>query len=272
MKFYQLIILVLSIHQRLPCETLWSKCIDTITAKINHTTDVILHKEFNTAKYLELNNTTGAIIVNSWKQNSIAIEVIISCSESLHKDVKVDMECIDDTIKINTILHDEKIKATVVFNILVPKNMHLTMTTKKGDIMIKDVTSPLAVQTQEGTIKVINPYSTVRAHTDSGNIIFRTETLEAHQEFFLSSKKGNISCYTTQAMNSYLHAQALQGKVTSDLFITLDSTTTLLNTQAWQHFKQIVHGTIGAPLSQLHITAENGSIGIMSIIKDHDIF
>jgi hypothetical protein len=86
----------------------WSKWFDTIAAKINNITDVILHKEFHKAKKLELHNETGSIVINSWKQDSIAIEVITSCPESTHRDIKIDMECLDEIIKIHTIFKDEK--------------------------------------------------------------------------------------------------------------------------------------------------------------------
>ncbi len=73
-------------------------------------------------------------------------------------------------------------------------------------------------------------------------------------------------------MNTYLHACAPQGKVTSELAITLDSKTTTLNADAWKNFRQIVHGMLGQATSQLNITAHNGSITIMPYMKQNDIF
>lgn len=273
MKFY-------SIHRIiLPCllasfqvDAVWPKWIDTIASKMSNTTDVIVHKEFTKVHRLELNNECGTIVINSWKQDSVAIEAIISCPQPAHKDIKVDMECIDHILQIHTIFTDEKIKGNVVFNILLPKHIDVIIGTKQGDIIIKDMHSDLNLETCSGTIKLINPHDTLKAKTGDGNILIRTDCIEKSKQFNIIADKGDIELYTTPAINTYLHATALQGKVTSELSITLDSTTTTLDAQAWKNFKQNVHGILGEPLSQLNITAHNGSVAIMPYMKQNDIF
>jgi DUF4097 and DUF4098 domain-containing protein YvlB len=256
----------------LQVDAFWPKWVDTLAAKINNTTDVIVQKEFHKVKRLELSNENGTIVINSWKQDSVAIEVITSCTEISHKDIKVDMECIHDIIKIHTIFTDEKIKGTVIFNILLPKDIDVIISTKQGDIIIKDVNSDLNLETCNGDIKLVNPHDTLRAKTGDGNILIRTDCIEKYKQFNLTADKGDIEIYTTQAINTYLHASALQGKVVSELPIALDSKTTTLNADAWKSFRQTVHGIIGEPLSQLNITAHNGSIAIMPYMKQNDIF
>lgn len=272
MKFYRLSMIITFLSCSLQLDAFWSKWFDTLAAKINNTTDVILHKEFVKAKQLELNNETGTIVINSWKQDSIAIEVIISCQESFHKDIKVDMECINEIVKINTIFTDEKIKASVIFNILLPKNIDVIIGTKQGDIIIKDVCCKLNLETLQGDIKLVNPHDTLQAKTENGDILIRTDSIETSKTFNLITDKGNVEIYTTQAINTYVQASALQGKIISELPITLDSFTTTLNADAWKRFRQVVHGTIGNSLSKLNITAHNGSIFIMPYMKQNDIF
>ena len=272
MKFYQLYMMITFLFCSFQADAFWTQWVDAISAKINNTTDVIVHKEFPKAKCLELNNEIGTIVINSWKQDSIAIEVITSCTETSHKDIKVDMECIEDVIKIHTIFTDPKIKGSVVFNILLPKDTDIMIFTKQGDIIIKDVISDLDLETLQGDIKLVNPHCTLEAKTEAGNILIRTDFIEEAKEFNAITDKGNIELYITQTINSYVHACAPQGKVTSDLPVTLDSQTTILNAQAWKNFRQIVHGTIGKPLSTLNITAHNGSISIMPYMKQNDIF
>ncbi|MBV8661106.1 MAG: hypothetical protein JO129_03100 [Candidatus Dependentiae bacterium] len=272
MKFYQLRMMITFLFCSFQADAFWTQWVDTIAAKINNITDVIVHKEFPKAKCLELSNEAGTIVINSWKQDSIAIEVITSCPEISHKDIKVDMECIQDIIKIHTIFTDQKIKGSVVFNILLPKDTDLTITTKQGDIIVKDVIGDLNLETLQGDIKLVNPHCALQAKTETGNILIRTDFIEEAKEFNLISDKGNIELYITQTINSYVHANAPQGKVISDLPITLDSQTTLLNAQAWKNFRQIVHGTIGKPLSTLNLSAHNGSIAIMPYMKQNDIF
>ena len=78
--------------------------------------------------------------------------------------------------------------------------------------------------------------------------------------------------HTTSALQTYIHACALQGKVISQIPITLDSKTTLLNADAWKSFRQQAQGTIGQPLSKLTCIAHHGSIEILPYMKQNDIF
>ena len=251
---------------------LWSKWVDTITTKINNITDVIVHKEFPKAALLELCNEHGMIVINSWQQNSIAIEVITSCPQTSHKDIKVQMELVEDIIKIHTTFLDPKIKGMVIFNILLPKDVAVSIMTKQGDIVIKDLNSNLHLETLQGDIKLINPHQTVQAKTALGNIFIRTDSIQATEKFDLTSDKGNIEFYTTDIINCSLHAYALQGKVISEIPITLDSQTTLLNPEIWKNFKQVVHGRIGTAISHVNILAHYGSISILPYMKQNDLF
>ena len=273
MKFYQLFFIIITgVSSSLHIDAFWSKWVDTITAKFNYTTDVIVHKEFKKAKQLELYNTIGTIVINSWKQDFIAIEMIESCPQTFHKDIKIDAQQVEDVVTIHTIFIDEKIKGTVIFNILLPKNIDLTIFTKQGDIIIKDVNGSMNLETLVGNIKIVNPHRDVDVKAHDGNIILHTDSIAADQTFTLESGKGTIEIYTTPALQTYIHASALQGKVISQIPITLESTTTQLNAQAWKNFRQYVQGTIGQPISKLNLIAHNGSISIMSYAKQNNIF
>ncbi len=153
-----------------------------------------------------------------------------------------------------------------------PKNISVLIGTKQGDIIIKDMYSDLNLETCCGNIKLVNPHDTLRAKTGEGNIVIRTDSIEKSKQFNLIADKGDIEIYTTQAINTYMRASALEGKVISDLPITLDSCTTLLNADAWKKFRQVVLGSIGNPVSRLYMTAHDGSISIMPYIKQNDIF
>jgi hypothetical protein len=268
-SYFTIVILLIFTH---PTHAFWSNIANSLYTKINNITDVIIHKEFDQAKRLELSNENGTIIVNSWQQNTIAIEVIISSTENFHKEIKVDMESLHGVIKVHTIFSEPKIKGSVDFNILLPKNVDLHILTKQGDIIVKDVDSTLKLETLDGDIKVTNPHNSMKARTEYGNIFVRTDAISKNHEFHLTSDKGNIEMYIMETLNTTLQAQAPQGKITSDIFITLDSQTTLLNQEAWKMFKQSVQGTIGESESKLHITAYNGSIAFLPYMKQNDIF
>ncbi len=250
----------------------WSNIANSLYTKINNITDVIIHKEFDQAKRLELYNENGTIIINSWQQNTIAIEVIISSTETYHKEIKVDIESLHEVIKIHTIFTEPKVKGSIDFNILLPKNVDLHVLTKQGDIIIKDLDSILKLETLHGDIKITNPHKSIKARSECGNIFIRTDAILHDHEFHLTCDKGNIELYTMETLNTIVQAQAPQGKIISDVFITLDSQTTLLNQDVWKRFKQYVQGVIGEAESKLHITAYNGSIAFLPYMKQNDIF
>jgi hypothetical protein len=263
MKFYvKSVMFIFYVSAHLSVNAFWSELIDTCKAKINNTSDVIVHKEFKNAKQLELHNINGSIVINSWKQDSIAIEIITTCSSNAYKEIKIDTELIDKTVKIHTIFTDEKIKGSVIFNILVPTLTDLAIFTKQGDLIIKDVRGNQDLVTLNGNITLINPHATIHAKTHDGNITVRTNSIEPNQEFFLESGKGDIVMHTTTALQAYVNAKALQGKVICQIPIALDSKTTCLNADAWKNFRQQAQGTIGQPLSKLTCIAHDGSIEI----------
>jgi len=272
MKLYRYGIILLFLSSTIPTHTFWDNWFQTISAKINNTTEFIMHREFPKVQRLEINNEQGSIIINSWKQDTIAIEIITCCSEASLKNIKNDMQQINDIIKIHTTFTDPKIKGSVTFNILVPKDVNLMITTQQGDIIVKDMHSSLELQSESGNIKLLNPQKNIHAQTTNGSIIIRTDCIEQNKEFNLMTEKGNIEIYTTSTINAQLNAHALNGKVTSDLPITLDSKTTKLDAAAWKCFRQSVQGSIGIAQSKIVMHSEHGSIIILPYTKQNDIF
>ena len=272
MKFYRYAMVILFLSLPFSLHAFLGTWVDNISAKINNTTELIMHREFPKAQRIEIHNEQGAIVINSWKQDTIAVEMITSCSISSLKDIKVDMEHINKSVKIHTIFTDHKIKGSVSFNILLPRDTDIIITTQQGDIVIKDMNGSLQIQSVSGDIKLLNPRHNVQAKTINGSIIIRTDQIEKNKEFNLETEKGNIELYATQTINTCVYARALNGKVTSDLFITLDSKITKLDATAWREFRQVVHGSLGEPTSKLNMTADNGSIIILPYTKQNDIF
>lgn len=272
MKFYRIYLTIALVSSTQVMGGFWNKCVDTIYSKINNTTELIMHKEFAKAQSISITNEQGAVIINSWKQTTIALEIITTAPQASIKDINIDIESIENSIKIHTTFLDPKIKGSVLFNILVPHDTNVTINTKQGDIVVKDVYGALELVTKSGDIKLLNPRDNLQAQTGNGSICMRTDTIEADKIWNLETDKGNIEFYTTATINTHVHAHAAQGKITSDIPITLTSKTTKLDAAAWKEFRQSVDGSIGTPVSTLHLTAGNGSIAILPYTKQNDIF
>lgn len=272
MKFYQVCLTMALLSSTQVMHSFWNKWVDTVVTKINNTTELIMHKEFPKAQLISINNEQGAVIINSWKQKTIALEIITTAPQATIKDIKIDIEYIDNSIKIHTTFLDPKIKGSVLFNILVPHDTNVTVHTKQGDIVVKDVYGTLELATDTGNIKLLNPRHNLQAQTGNGSISIRTDSIEADKVCNLETDKGNIEFYTTTTINTHVHACAAQGKITSDIPITLTSKTTKLDAAAWKEFRQTINGSIGTPTSILHMTAHNGCIAILPYTKQNDIF
>ncbi|AXK61031.1 hypothetical protein [Candidatus Chromulinivorax destructor] len=272
MKFYHVCVTMALLSSTQVMHSFWNTWIDTIVTKINNTTELIMHKEFDKAQLIAINNEQGAVIINSWKQKTIALEIITTAPQATIKDINIDIECIDNSIKIHTTFLDSKIKGSVLFNILVPHDTNITIKTKQGDIVVKDVYGTLDLATGAGDIKLLNPHDNLQAHTGNGLICMRTDSMQADKICNLETDKGNIEFYTTATSNTHVHACAPQGKITSDIPITLSSKTTKLDAAAWKEFRQTADGSIGTPASALHMTAHNGCIAILPYTKQNDIF
>lgn len=246
---------------------LWPDWLDTIVSKLYNTTDLIVHKEFYDIDNFYLDNHHGPIVIHSWKQNYIALEIISTCADQAHKYNKISYAVDNKNLIIQTTLADEKIKCSVTFNILAPENMHMFIKTGQSDISINDVSGSINAMTKYGNIKLINPYQPNEITTNHGSITIRTEKISPTAVPHIVCDKGSIFLYTTPSIRVKIQAQALQGTVTSQIPITITPITTQLNQQAWKRFRQEVTGFICEPLAHLTMTARQGSIFIAPYLE-----
>lgn len=273
MKLYLLIVSLLIIPQSCVVahtKKSFNKFFDTVVSKFKRSKEDIIQKNFTDIQRIELLNTSGDIIITSWKQKTVAIEIIKKVYDETTEKVQVQCHPVEGILQIKTILTDPKIQGEVTYNILTPQNTELKIATKDGNIIIKDIQETIDAYTKYGFIKVRNSQKTTKLISEHGNISFKSNHIKKSSDINISTEKGNITLYLAQDIHLLIDAFAPHGKVTSEVPILLNKKLTTLNPQAWKLFKQEAKGTIGQPDATLSATTHNGSITILPYVKSYD--
>lgn len=189
---------------------------------------------------------------------------------------------------------------SIDFDIIVPQRLAQTITTKSGNIISKDCTTPARLSTTQGNIEVYNahnstdaitqekgmvtfyhPHARVKAQTQNGNItifdshhsvIASTQNgnikLEAKDvpstaTINLSSVSGTIAAQLPSEVNADVQAYTKYGTITCDHMITLKPFTTQLNRQAWRRLQKEIEGTLGSGEAQIKLSSVKSDIKLL---------
>ena len=116
----------------------------------------------------------------------------------------------------------------------------------KGSIFINQAEGPVTATTCKGPITIMQSQNNVTAKTHCGRIRVYCKQLLPHNELWLQTKSGLIQLYVPTTINARLRAKTEYGNFTSQLPVTVNEFTTLLDTSAWRRFKQEISGMLGA--------------------------
>lgn len=239
------------------------KFFDKVLSKFSRTVEESSQEEFVNIKKIELLNQEGDIIITSWEQKSVALEIIKESSEDDLSKIKIEKKVVDKILQIENVT-SEDIKHKVCFNLLVPVNTNLKLSTQAGIILISNVKGKIEAINQTGNIKIKNCNNTVKGETQQGNISVKSSKMQEDTSISLYTKKGSIKIYLNQNINAEIDAHAPHGKVSSALDIQLHSFKTQLHPKAWSDFKKQAHGIIGTKdTCSIGATTDHGSINII---------
>lgn len=264
----------------------------------------VIEKEYpiNTQQKIVIDNLFGDIIVKTeWNQKSIALKATIHNQKQEQEAVHI----IDDIsnpkeFALRTIT-DDKSKAQVDYELIIPANIKLHLSTNKGAIHVhdahgitmattddgaiyfdnvhnkasattrksgaiycKDCTGPVYATAKRGNITMTDVRNTVVAKTDSGRISVACKELEADSHIDLNSKWGNIMVALPEGLHANIKAQTQRGTCICDHYVTLRPQTTKLNNAAWAQFRRTVDGTIGDGTIPVQISSVGSNIKILA--------
>ena len=255
-----------------------------------------------TQKKLVVENTFGTIkIKTDWNQNVISLKALKKATTENLAKISIEIDDNDtDTISLKTVFQDSKVKGSVDYTLMVPKQMSIRLKTDKGTIKVKRFDGQVWATTENGSIEIAqvtknvvatiaqngsisidqshgaiqatthngnilinNAKQSVAATTASGNITLQSAEVPATSSIQLSAG-GAIAVYLPHETNAHLQAYTEKGKVFSDHYITLASQTTKLNSQAWTQLQKSVEGIIGTGEADISLASSYGSIKIMA--------
>lgn len=265
----------------------------------------IIEKEYpldTKQKKLVLENNHGNITIKTdWQKNSIALTATIHKSKPDENPLQIIDESSAHEFTLRTLSDNTQSKAKIDYELIVPQNLKLQLSTNKGHITVndthgitmattdcgsiyfnniqnkaratttttgsiycKDCTGALYTSTNRGNIKMSEVQNTVIAKTDMGKINLKCKDLPEKSKLNLKSSLGNIAISLPQECNADIKATTEQGTCICDHYITLRSQTTKLNDHAWRQFKRSIDGTIGQGITPIQISSIGSNIRIMA--------
>jgi len=156
-----------------------------------------LHKEFNADQntLLFIENKFGDVNINNWDKNQVVIDVTITVdhrnedkAKELLEYIQVDITQEENTIKAITTIDkkfskwnftfsDNKKEFSIDYDIKIPKNIHLNLENKYGNVFINEIYGHALVDVKYGNLKInkiirgkIKPFSEISLGYSNGNI------------------------------------------------------------------------------------------------------
>ncbi len=265
----------------------------------------IMQKKYqlNQSGTLIIENLHGNIeVTTEWGENTIFLKAVKQSSNPAHLEyIHVQEKSSDNNILTICTRYDEQtIKGSVDYQLIVPANLKLILSTGNGSITIKESRGPITATTTSGSIEIYNTKSNINARTrKTGDIVIHQATgtihattnygkvtiKDAKNSIIASTQKGkiNIDCIevpqtsTTQLntvtgnitlalpvrANANIQGKTDYGLLTSDLYVTIKPQTTRLNNLAWTKFKKEVDGFIGTGDADIRLNSMYGNIKIV---------
>ncbi|MCL4229238.1 DUF4097 family beta strand repeat protein [Candidatus Dependentiae bacterium] len=205
------------------------------------------------------------------------------------------------TLKLHAQFSQPTTKGIMDVELLVPKNLHISLATQQGNIHAKNLGGMVTATTQQGAIQAKDIRGNLIAHAEQGNIIVkkaqnhvkatthtgnitiydaqkniiasthtgsidtRFKQLDTRANVQLSSTSGNITLGLPEGSNADVYAKTEKGQLTCEHFITTKPQTMQLNTKNWQRQKREVNGLIGSGEANIKMTSVNSSIKIINL-------
>lgn len=227
----------------------------------------VFQKEFVNVKKIEFCANKGNLIVHTWKQKSIMLEIKKNGSaEQCHK-TEINT-CQDETLlQVEIKSEQEKTTAYCDIQLIVPEKTSLNIQLNTGDIIIKNLSGYIQAQTDHGDIIISDGDHEGIIRTHKGNIVLQKESINPDQILNAHTDSGNITLQVPQHINCNIFAHTKKGHIYSDLFITLQGQNTQLTDQFYKQQRQKLIGVIQKDRSNqgigtVELSSLNGTIHI----------
>lgn len=236
---------------------------DTLMGRYHE--DVESHKyPFTDPHQVIIEGQIGTIQVKTWHHDALMVEVVKKGTEEHINDTRV-MASVQNGVArftTHTPAHAEAIP--VDYTVIIPAETGiLSIKTKQGDIMVKNIAGSVTTITENGSIDIRESTATITAQAQ-GSISVSQRDLAPSQSLFLKARDTITLALPTQC-NAHVSARTLGGSITSSLYITFDPITTTLSSETWKRLKRFIQGTIGAGGAPITLETQTGTIDIREL-------
>lgn len=214
---------------------------------------------------LSITNQKGSISITTWNKPLLMVEATKRGTEQEIKNAKFTVTVNDDeeTVVITSESRmSNKKPVTIDYALIVPQKASLVIRTESGNIFTQETQGNLDLQTLTGSISIEQSSKTVHAKAPHGSITLEQRTVPADASIFLDAER-DITLIMPENANTKIRASTVQGKVNSDIYITLDPITTKLDKDSYKNIQQHIRGTTGAGGAPITLESTRGTIQII---------
>ena len=223
----------------------------------------IINKDYLDINELNITHTTGDIIIQTWKQTSVALEIVHTGTEEFIEQSNISIAQSSKTLNITNELQSKSNNHTNL-HIIIPETTSVSINLENGNITISQSNGNLNLYTEHGDIQVNQGENNLTAKSSNGNITVYREKNNHDAKIDLTAEKGNLFLYTTETSNLDIYAQTLKGKITSTIPLTLHPITLKINSINIAQLEQNISGFIGKALFKTRLFCYTGNIQIES--------
>lgn len=211
---------------------------------------------------IKIANTKGNISIKTWNQEHVHIEIIKKGTDKDIAEVSCETYFTSELISLTT-QQPEKNSTEIDYNIIMPRTARATVTTDSGSIKINQLHNAISAQTDDGSINITDITHKTYARSGNGSIIAKVQSLPADGQLVLETENGDITTQLPEKTQGNLTAQAMHGKVTSELPVLVSPKLTQLNQEFWDQMKKDIRGTLGKGGAEIKLVTMDGNIKIL---------
>jgi len=215
------------------------------------------HIAVSVQKYTHNEDDADRISITLTQTEHGVITLAIVENEELHKRAQVDVTVHIPHQLATTITAQNDVSITHADNTI-------RVETEKGSITTQKTRGNLHLKTENGDIRSTQSHGTISAHTERGGITIEDSYTSIDAETkrgpitvdcarvpstarieLRAQKRGTITLAIPESTQAHLIADTTRGTVTSNVLITLERHTMVLNHGTYQDFQRHIRGIIG---------------------------
>ncbi len=225
--------------------------------------------DFRPGGSIQVGTTNGNIEITTWDRSVVAVRAVKKAratgeriAEDLLERTQIEIEAGPDRIEITTRLPRREGlgwlfrgpgSASVRYELRVPREVSLDLTTVNGKIRAHGAHGTLEARTTNGSIDVVDAAGSARARTTNGAIDVELKEVDENADLRFASTNGGIRVTLPETIAASVEASTTNGSITTDFPIRVQGR---LN-------RRRLNGEINGGGGRLELRTTNGPIEIL---------